>query len=118
MSYRTILVHVDDFRRAGERINIAANIALADNAHLIGAAMTGISNALYPFGVIDPAADDFWPILDTLQARANRALAEFESAAQRMGVASFEKRLVEDEAGGGVTRTVLGSMSVPIFMAH
>ena len=102
MSYRTILVHVDDSERANERINIAARIALAENAHLIGVAMTGISTVLYPVGIIDADARTFTPILESLQERANRALAEFESAVQKMGIASFEKRLVDDEVGGGL----------------
>lgn len=102
MSYRMILVHVDDSRRANERISIAASIALAKNAHLIGVAMTGISTVLYPVDIIDADARTFTPILESLQERANRALAEFESAVRRMGIASFEKRLVADEMGGGL----------------
>jgi nucleotide-binding universal stress UspA family protein len=103
MSYRTILVHVDDSRRANERIKIAANMALAEHAHLIGAAATGVSSTLNQIGSIDPIAQDLATILDTLHERADHALAEFETLVQRMGVTSFETRLVDDEAGGAIS---------------
>lgn len=103
MSYRTILVHVDESRRADERIKLAANIALAENAHLIGAAMTGVSKALYKTRRIDPTAPIMAVNLDLLRERANRALANFEALAKKIGVPSIEKRLVEDEAGVGMS---------------
>lgn len=103
MSYRTILVHVDDSGRAGERIKIAANIALAENAHLIGVATTGISTALYPSGIIDPGSVDVTPFLDLLRKQADQALEDFEATVRRIGLPSFERRLEEDEAGGGIS---------------
>ena len=47
MSFKTILVHVDESKHAEDCIRIASEIALAENAHLIGAAMTGVSRYLY-----------------------------------------------------------------------
>ena len=46
MSYKTLLVHVDHSRHAPQRIRIAAEIALRENAHLTGIAMTGVSRYL------------------------------------------------------------------------
>lgn len=103
MSYKTILVHVDESRRAAERIKIAAHIALAENAHLVGAAITGISRFLFQSGMLEQNDPTLEAHLDVLRQRAAQALAKFESAVQRLGVNSFEKRLVDDEAGGGIS---------------
>ncbi|MGK5008183.1 universal stress protein [Janthinobacterium sp. MDB2-8] len=43
MAYKSILVHADLSRHAPQRIAIAARLAHAHQAHLIGAAMTGMS---------------------------------------------------------------------------
>jgi nucleotide-binding universal stress UspA family protein len=103
MSYRTILVHVDGSGRAQERINIAAQLALTNHAHLIGAAMTGISRALYPSGILDTTAIDFAAILDVLREQAEHALVTFDTLAQQIGVPSFERQLLDDEAGDGMS---------------
>lgn len=103
MSYRTILVHVDDSSRAKERIKIAANIALAEHAHLIGAAATGMSSARDQIGGIEPIAPDLKLVLKTQRDRADHALAEFETTVRRMGLTSFETRLVDDEAGSAIS---------------
>ncbi|MGH8808362.1 MAG: universal stress protein [Noviherbaspirillum sp.] len=102
MSYKTILVHVDESPRAHERINIAAAIATAESAHLIGTAPSGISSLLLQTSTL-PELDPNLPVhLDLLRQRAERALQAFESAVQTLGVTSFEKRLVDDEASGGI----------------
>lgn len=102
MSYKTILVHVDESIHAAERIKIAANIARKEGAHLIGAAMTGISRLLYATGALDQKDPNLASHLQILHERGNRALTEFESIVKQLGVLSFEKRLIDDEAGGGV----------------
>lgn len=103
MSYRTILVHVDDSRHAAERIKIAADLAMKDNAHVIGAATTGISDLVYPGGIGTSGIPDIGPVLEVLRQRARRTLGAFENAMQKAGVASFEKRLIADEAGPGIS---------------
>lgn len=102
MSYKTILVHVDQSKRSVERIRIAANMALTENAHLIGTAMTGISRFVYGGEVIDSKDPGLVTHLDLLRNHANSALDQFESLAKEMGVLSYEKRLVNDEAGAGM----------------
>lgn len=102
MSYKTVLVHVDESARASERIKIAAAIAMAGNAHLIGTAMTGASRYFVQtrtLAELDPSLKEH---LAFLRERAQRGLEDFEQAARRIGMPSFEKRLVDDEAGGGV----------------
>jgi nucleotide-binding universal stress UspA family protein len=44
MTYKTIVVHVDQSRHAAARIRLAAELAISEGAHLVGAAMTGISS--------------------------------------------------------------------------
>ena len=42
MSYRTIVVHVDRAPNAVARIELAAQLAAREGAHLVGAAITGV----------------------------------------------------------------------------
>lgn len=102
MSYKTILVHVDESNRASERIKIAAAIAMTQKAHLIGTAMTGASRYLVQARMHAATDPSLGTHLDFLRERARRGLEDFETAVQRLGLASFEKRLVDDEAGGGI----------------
>lgn len=103
MSYKTILVHVDQSRHAAARIKIAAEIAIAENAHLIGTAMIGISRIMYQGGGADFTGTIVAAEIDALKERAHQALAEFDAIARHMGVLSYEKRLVNDEPEGGLS---------------
>ena len=102
MSYKTILVHVDQSKHAPARIRMAAEIALAENAHLIGAAMSGISRFIYQNSVIGFDAPLAAGDVDFLYQRANDALEQFDAIAGKMGVLSYEKRLINDEPDGGL----------------
>lgn len=102
MSYKTILVHVDESRRASERIKIAAAIAMTQKAHLIGTAMTGASRYLIQTHMLAELDPNLKTHLDFLRERARRGLEDFDTAVQRLGLSSFEKRLIDDEAGGGI----------------
>jgi len=102
MSYRTILVHVNASRHSAARIEIAAQIAVAENAHLIGAAMTGVSRFLYQDNAIDLNQTIAADHIQSLRERADLALAQFDAIAQQVGVLSYEKRLIDDEPAGGL----------------
>lgn len=102
MAYKTILVHVDESSRASERIKIAAAIAMTQRAHLIGTAMTGASRYLVQTRMLTELDPNLRTHLDFLRQRARQGLEDFEAAAQKLGMPSFEKRLVDDEAGGGI----------------
>jgi nucleotide-binding universal stress UspA family protein len=102
MSYKTILVHVDRSKHAAARVKHAAEIALAENAHLIGAAMTGISRFIYQDSAIDISRTVVAEQIEALNESANQALAQFESIAKQLGVLSYSKRLVNDEPAGGL----------------
>src|SRR4051812_17366769 len=86
MSYKTILVHVDDAKNADTRIELAAQLALSEDAHLIGTAMTGISRFLYESVAVSPDDPGIIPYLDILRKRANDTLTKFDDIVQRTGV--------------------------------
>ena len=103
MTYKTILVHVDQSRHAPQRIRIAAGIALRDNAHLAGVAMTGVSRYLLEGDMANRNEPVLVTHLDYLQKQAQQALARYEEIVREMGVPSWEQRLVDDEAAGGIS---------------
>lgn len=96
MTYKTILVHVDQSRHAPARIRYAAALAREHEAHLIGAAMTGLPRYVF--------SDGAWPIPQTLASscfdplydHANQALDQFIDIVADYAV-SHEKRLVTDQ---------------------
>lgn len=102
MSYKTILVHADLSVHAPARIRLAAAIARAAQAHLIGAAMTGISRFVYGDSAIDLERSVVASYVDTLHEHARHALGQFEAVAREAGVASYEARLVTDDPEGGL----------------
>ena len=46
MSYKTILVHIDESKHLASRLNLALQIAMREKSHLIGIAVTGVSRFL------------------------------------------------------------------------
>lgn len=103
MSYKTILVHVDGSRNAHVRFELAARLAVAEDAHLIGVAPTDISRVLYETAAFAPGMPDLEPFLNTLRQRADDNLKKFEEIAQKIGVKSFERRTNDDEAASGLS---------------
>jgi nucleotide-binding universal stress UspA family protein len=103
MSYKTILVHVDHSRHAPQRIRIAAEIALRENAHLTGLAMTGVSRYLLD-GMRVPDSGAFLQThIGNLKQQAAKALDQYEEIVRQMGVLSWARRLVDDEPAGGLS---------------
>jgi nucleotide-binding universal stress UspA family protein len=102
MSYKTILVHADESRHASKRIKAAARIAVREDAHLIGAAATAMPGTFYLPEMIGESTMSLTAYLEYLRQRAQGTLAQFESEARKLGVRSFEPRIVDDEAGAGL----------------
>jgi len=102
MSYKTILVYIDDAANVESRIELAANLAKLEDAHLIGTAMTGVSRYLYETMSADAGIAGIAPFLETVRQRTERLLMPFEQITRRVGVASYEKRMTDDEAAGGL----------------
>lgn len=104
MSYKSILVHVDQTAPAAERIRLAAAIAEDNQAHLIGTAMTGVSHLVFEEGAFnqnDPAFDHH---LRNLRAYANKSLDDFTNLIKETRVSSVERRLMDDDAVTGMTQ--------------
>jgi nucleotide-binding universal stress UspA family protein len=102
MSYKTIVVHVDRSPHATARIALAARVAVAAGAHLIGTAMTGLSRFMYQGHTLDPSRTVLAAQLAVLTNHANQSLAHFEAIAGAEGVQSWERRLVDDEDAAGL----------------
>lgn len=103
MSYKTILVQVDDSPNLESRVAIAADIAAAEQGHLVGIALTGVSRFLSEITSIAMDNAVIEPHVKALRQRAADALKKFESIARQMGVATHEERLVDDEITGGIS---------------
>jgi len=101
MRYKTVLVHADLSRHAPERIALAADLCAEHGAHLIGAAMTGISREVLPNGYNVAPGSLLAGYFDPLEHAARQALDAFEAIAARRGV-SYEPRLVCDDVADGL----------------
>jgi nucleotide-binding universal stress UspA family protein len=101
--FKTILVHVDETARSPARIDLAARLANAYDAHLVGAAVTGLSAYLFPPALLDPGVPAILFPIDELYAEADRVLDLFDKQADQAGVKSFERRRIDDEASAGIS---------------
>jgi len=96
---KTILVHIDGGPRQASRIAAAAQLAAEHGAHLVGSAETGISWLNYAAltGAMGAPAPDPASDFGGLREAGNARLQGFRDAAARLGVASWEARLIEDD---------------------
>jgi nucleotide-binding universal stress UspA family protein len=101
--YKTILVHVDETAGSACRIDVAARLANLYDAHLVGAAATGLASYLLPQVGLDPGAPAIAFPIEELHAEADRVLDLFDRRADGQGVRSFERRRIDDEAGTGIS---------------
>jgi len=102
MTYKTILVHLDETPHVAARVLMAAELAVQHDAHVIGVALTGVSRFLYQNEMVDEQDPNLARHLDVLRERAARALAGFAPQLRALGVQSFEERLLDDEPGAGL----------------
>jgi nucleotide-binding universal stress UspA family protein len=103
MSYKTVLVHADESTHMTARVAIAADIAKQNDAHLIGAAATALPGTYYLPELIGESTVSLTAYLEYLRQRADGTLATFESIARQKDVRSFENRIINDEAGAGIS---------------
>lgn len=101
--YKTILVHIDETARSAQRAEVASQLALLHDAHLVGAAMTGLPAYLLPAIGYEPGFDGAALVVADLRAEAGRSLDAFEAVARRAGVASIERRCLDEEPGMGMS---------------
>jgi nucleotide-binding universal stress UspA family protein len=95
---KTILMHVDGSPAQDSRLRAAAQLANTFDAHLVGGADTGIAWLDYALIAGAVAATTAGIDFENLRAAAQVRLDAFDAAARRLGVASVEIRLVEDDA--------------------
>lgn len=103
MSYKSILVHLDGTEHGQKRVQIATDIAKANEAHLIGAAMIGASTRSFETSNISEKAPSLAKHLDFLRDRAVHAAEWFEQELLRRGGISFEARVVDGDASQGIS---------------
>src|SRR3569832_142809 len=104
MSYKTIIVHVDESKHASARAKLAASIAVREQAHLIGAAMTGIPQFVHDTVALSADNPDIASYLDTLRERADAVLKKFEDIAQQMGVSSVDNHKNKNKTNNNKTK--------------
>lgn len=103
MPYKTVLVHIDESNRTAERVRLAATIARDAGGHLIGAALTGVSRSVYDDDAPHQPDAHLALHLNMLREQARQALTGFGAQVAALGLASFEQRVLDDEAGGGIS---------------
>ena len=101
--YKTILLHVDGTGQSAQRTDIAARLALQYDAHLVGAAPTGISSYVFPVGDIGPGLPGITFPVEQLRAEADGALDAFETGVRQAGVSKFERLRIDEEAGVAIS---------------
>lgn len=123
MPLKTILVHVNHPGVASEQIRIATTLARRFDAHLIGAAATGLSQEVYFPDSVGASAPVLMESLHALETEATTRLAVFAGCAEAGGVASVEQRLIRDEAAAGISLgaryadlVVIGQIDPAVFM--
>jgi nucleotide-binding universal stress UspA family protein len=95
MSFKTILVYLDDAANVDDRIRLAAGLAKTHDAHLVGAAMTGIPSELVATWTHGMGAEKASAHVGSVHRNAARAVHDFETLAREAGVATPEGQLVE-----------------------
>ena len=100
MTYKTVLVHLDEGARRGERLQLAATLAARFDAHLVG--LFALGAARIPSYALAEAGAVIRDIEERRRAEAARtAQAEFR-AAERRGNGRSEWRLSTDDAAAAV----------------
>lgn len=103
MSYKTVIVQVDQSKHAPQRIRIAADIAIADSAHLVGSASSGMARYAQQEHAFDLTMSVTSDQRNAGRASADQALARFDAQAAGLGVRSFERRSSDDTNGAGLS---------------
>ena len=102
MSYRTIVVHVDRASNSEARIALAAALALREEAHLVGAAMTGMPRSMLAGRGYEASAVVLADYLRYAEEHVQQSLEQFSNMAQRLGIPSHEARSSNDDEYAGL----------------
>lgn len=96
MSYKTLLVNAAPSAHAQQVIAYASRLAVAEDAHLVGLASTGISELVYQCNAAAPGVVLLPEDISAMTDSAKEALERFQSIAGGLGVNSLEQRLTDD----------------------
>jgi len=102
MSYRTIVVHADRAANTEARIALAAALALREDAHLVGAAMTGMPRSMLAGRSYEGSGVFLGDYLRRAEERVQQALEQFSSIVDKLGVPSREARGSNDDEYAGL----------------
>lgn len=97
MSYRSILVHLDNGPRTPARVRIAADLAVAYEARLVGVAPVGVIETVAPFAVMG-AEVILGDWMAQLEADAERAAEQFKAEAARYPLPRVESHVVAGDS--------------------
>lgn len=101
MSYRTLLVHLDEQPRRSERLQLAFTLAARFDAHLVG--LFALGAARIPSYALAEAGEVIREIEERRRGEAARAAEdEFRRAEQRQGNGKSEWRVAEADASAAV----------------
>ena len=107
MSYKNILVHLDRKDILKNRVRIAANLAKAEDAHLLGVATIGIATQSSYF--YSPQDLAFAEHMKYLRYKAGQFVEEFKEDVKSTGLEAYEGRVADGDASSGVC--LLGRVS-------
>lgn len=96
MSYKTILVDASPSARAEQIAGCAARIAVAEQAHVVGLASTGIRELAYQCNAAIAGVPPLPADVSALTGAARQALARFAATIDSLGAASREERVTDD----------------------
>lgn len=96
--YKTIVVHIDGSRQQDSRVRAAAKLADSQGAHVIGSAVTGISWLDYALLAAPVGGSMLEADYQAMREAARAHLDAFARETARLGVASCETRLIEEDA--------------------
>ena len=96
MSYKTLLVNAAPSRGAQQVIAYASRLALAQEAHLVGLASTGLTELAYQCNAAAPGVMLLPEDVSAMTGSAQEALDRFQAIAAQLGVTSVEQRLTDD----------------------
>jgi len=99
MDYKTILVDNDAASGATARLDVAAGLANACQAHLVGLTQTGIFRFLRDAAMPGVDVGGLAPVFEQLRQDAGERAGRFDQRAAQAGVASFEHRIGDEDAG-------------------
>lgn len=102
MGYKSILVHACEAQAAESRYRLAADIALAEQARLVGAAMSGVREFMLRYAAAAAIAPLGLGDLAFMTENAEAELAAFVRSVRARGVIDVHTRLSEDSAASAL----------------